>query len=138
MTPITHVQMCNVSGNNLQTIASPSVYVKGDKVSSPSVSEFGDNVQINESPNCVIRQCGIQLNAPPNLQSTGRHPILAIRVPCSIIIIANNWPCWLVSALALTLPLAGSYFPQRLHHLFQVPATFGAPKLMSNWSSKFK
>ena len=122
-------------GDSLQTIVSPSVYVKGDKVSSPSVSEFGDNVQINQSQNCVIRQCGVQLNAPPNLQSIVRHPILAIRVPCSIIIIANNWPCWLVPALALTLPLAGAYFLQQLRHLFQVPPTFSGPKLMTNWSS---
>ena len=48
-------------GDNLQTIASPSVYVKGDKSLPPSISEFGDNVPINQSPNCGIRQCGVQL-----------------------------------------------------------------------------
>ena len=124
--------MCNVSGDNLQTIASPSVYVNGDRVLSPSVCELGDNVQINRSPSRIIRRRGVELNAPPNLQSIVRHPILAIRVPYSIPIITNNWPCWLVPALAPTLPLAGAYFPQPLHHLFQVPDTFSGPKLMSN------
>ena len=127
--------MCNVNGDIVQTILSPSLCVNGDSVSSPSVSENGFNVQISTSPSHIICRRGVQLNAPPNIQSIVRHPILAIWVPCSIIIIANNWPCWLAPALALTLPLAGAYFPQRLHHLFQVPVTFSAPKLMSNWSS---
>ena len=127
--------MCNVNGDIVQTILSPSLCVNGDSVSSPSVSENGFNVQISTSPSHIICRRGVQLNVPPNIQSIVRHPILTIWVPCSIIIIANNWPCWLAPALALTLPLAGAYFPQRLHHLFQVPVTFSAPKLMSNWSS---
>ena len=108
-------------GDNLQTIASASVNGKGDKSPSPSVSGFGDIVQINQAPNRVIRQCGIQLNAPPNFQSIVRHPILAIRVPYSIIIISNDWPCWLVPLLALTLTLAGAYFSKPSSSYFLSP-----------------
>ena len=36
-----------------------------------------------------------------------------------MVIIAENWPCWLVSAIALRLPLLGAYFPVLYHGYFK-------------------
>ena len=36
-----------------------------------------------------------------------------------IVIIAESWPCWLVSSIALRLPLQGAYFPVLFHGYFK-------------------
>ena len=50
----------------------------------------------------------------------------------SIIVIAQQWPCWLSTALVLQLPVIGGYFSSRFHEFFQVPDSLN---LMSSWST---
>ena len=50
----------------------------------------------------------------------------------AIIVVAQQWPCWLSTVLALRLPLIGGYFSSRFHKCFMVP---DALKLMSSWST---
>ena len=49
-----------------------------------------------------------------------------------IIVIAQQWPCWLSTALALGLPVIGGYFSSRFHEYFKVPDSI---KLMARWST---
>ena len=49
-----------------------------------------------------------------------------------IVIIAQLWPCWLVSALSLQLPVIGAYFASRFHKFFALPESLN---LMSSWST---
>ncbi len=44
------------------------------------------------------------------------HPI---RPPLPLLIIAQQWPSWLVVGLAHDLPIAAAYFPSHLHHHFK-------------------
>ena len=50
----------------------------------------------------------------------------------AIIVIAQQWPCWLSTALALGLPVIGGYFSSRFHGCFEVSASL---KLMTSWST---
>ena len=50
----------------------------------------------------------------------------------AIIVIAQQWPCWLSTVLALRLPLIGGYFSSQFHKFFLVPDSL---KLMSSWST---
>lgn len=49
-----------------------------------------------------------------------------------IVVIAQQWPCWLGTALALGLPVIGGYFSSRFHRYFRVPDSL---KLMPIWST---
>jgi hypothetical protein len=50
----------------------------------------------------------------------------------NIIVIAQQWPCWLSTVLTLRLPVVGAYFSSRFHHHFTVPNSL---KLMPGWST---
>ena len=64
-----------------------------------------------------------------------RQPVLRIKLPCALIVVASQWPCWLSPVLSLRLPLAGAFFPKTLHALFKPPAAWSQPKLMDSWST---
>ena len=83
------------------------------------------------------RQEQISLDTTPraNLGPVVCHPILSFRLPCAVVVIASQWRCWIIPVLALRLPLAGTYFPRSMHHLFQVPLNWSKPKLMDSWST---
>ena len=49
-----------------------------------------------------------------------------------IVVIAQNWPCWLSSALAVRLPVIGAFFASRLHQCFEVPPSL---EIMTTWST---
>ena len=49
-----------------------------------------------------------------------------------IIVIAQQWPCWLSTVISLRLPLAGGYFALRFHTFFQLPSS--SLNLMLSWS----
>lgn len=49
----------------------------------------------------------------------------------TVIVIAQQWPCWLSTVLALEIQVVGAYFSSSLHHHFQVP---GSCKLKS-WAT---
>ena len=66
--------------------------------------------------------------ARPNLQRVVRHQVGRIKPPFPIIVVSNQWPCWLPSVLAFDLPLLGAYFPKSLHNLFIPPS-----KLSNGW-----
>ena len=69
----------------------------------------------------------------PNLSKIVRHPVRPIKVPFSLVIVAEGWPCWLPSVSALQLPISGGYFPPRLHKLFPNIPHWSQPQLMSRW-----
>jgi hypothetical protein len=51
-----------------------------------------------------------------------RQAIGALQCPTEVIIIAQEWPCWLALALALKLPIKAAYFPKEFQTLFATPA----------------
>ena len=63
-------------------------------------------------------------------ESVVRQFIPTYRSAPAIIVIAQQWPCWLYTALALGLPVIGGYFSSRYHGCFQVPDSL---KLMTSW-----
>lgn len=48
-----------------------------------------------------------------------RGALRPIKPPLPLLIIAQQWPSWLVVALAHDLPIAGAYFPAKLHRHFK-------------------
>ena len=42
-----------------------------------------------------------------------------INPSCTFVVIAANWPSWLVSLIALGLPVQGAFFPARYHCYFK-------------------
>ena len=50
----------------------------------------------------------------------------------SIVVVAQQWPCWLSTVLALRLPVIGGFFASRYHTYFDIPDTL---KLTPSWST---
>ena len=69
-----------------------------------------------------------------NLLQVVRQPVLRYVVPCSIVVVGAQWPCWLGPCLALRLPIAGAFFPRAYHRFFDIPC-WSVPKLMSSWAT---
>ena len=49
-----------------------------------------------------------------------------------IVILGQQWPCWLSTALSLRLQILGGFFASRFHRFFEVPDTL---KLTFAWST---
>jgi len=65
--------------------------------------------EVDEETGCS-RQGRIGLDTTPivNLGAVVRYPILSFRLRCVVVVIASQWPCWLIPVLSLRLPLAGA------------------------------
>jgi hypothetical protein len=74
-----------------------------------------------------IMDCGVDVADTRTIEGVLRRVI----TDSKIVIIAENWPCWLVSSTALKLPVQGAYFPVLYHGYFK-------PKdSVSNWMTMF-
>ena len=69
------------------------------------------------------------------LRSVVRGSVRRVKLPYAVVVVASQWPCWLIPVLSLRLPLAGAFFPRHLHSLFKAPTRWSAPKLMSSWAT---
>lgn len=72
-------------------------------------------------------QCSV-----PEFTLTVRQFIPTYASAPSIIVIAQQWPCWLSTALSLHLPVVGAYFSSLYHQYFIVPDSLN---LMTSWST---
>lgn len=63
------------------------------------------------------------------LRNAVRQPVLKYEVPHPILVLAQRWPCWLVSIISLRLTVVGAYFPTHLHKFFK------RPTVLSSWAS---
>ena len=83
-----------------------------------------------------LESCRKDINdGDDHLVDVVRQPMLRIKLPCAVIVVASQWPCWLSPVLSLRLPLAGAFFPQSLHALFEPSVSWSKPKLMDSWSN---
>ena len=69
------------------------------------------------------------------LQSVVRRSVHRIKLPYAVVVVASQWPCWLIPVLSLRLPLAGAFFPRHLHALFKAPTSWSPPRLMTKWAT---
>ena len=53
-----------------------------------------------------------------------RGSLRPLRPPQPLLIVAQQWPSWLVVAQAFDLPIAGAYFPPTLHRYFKPKRQF--------------
>ena len=77
----------------------------------------------------------VQPPSTPKFRQVISHPVRNLRVPFPLVVVADSWPCWLPSVLALQSPLAGVYMPPRMHKFFPTLPLWSHPKLMSTWST---
>lgn len=61
-----------------------------------------------------------------------RHLVPAYAVPHSIIVIAQQWPCWLSTVLSLALPVKRIFVQPRFRDVFPVPTDH---KITPSWST---
>jgi hypothetical protein len=58
---------------------------------------------------------------PPPATSVIRLGVCSYSTAPSVVVIAQKWPCWLFTALALGLPVIGGFFSSRYHSYFPIP-----------------
>ena len=90
----------------------------------------------NVQSNVILSESGVivQSPPPPKFRQVVHHPVQSVKVPFSLVIISQDWPCWLPSVSSLRLPVSGGYFPAPLHHYFLSLPSWSVPKLMTSWS----
>ena len=49
------------------------------------------------------------------LRSVVPRSVHQIKLPYAVVVVASQWPYWLIPVLSLRLPLAGAFFPRHLH-----------------------
>ena len=137
---IDNVKMCDVEG-----IVSPplldSVLVTRGAAASLDMEDTRSRDSVSDKGRCMsqkeqrseMNKKGTGSDAT-NLQQVVRQPVLRYVVPCSIVVVGAQWPCWLGPCLALRLPIAGAFFPRVYHQFFDIPC-WSVPKMMSSWST---
>ena len=132
--------MCDVEGIVSPPLLDSVLVTRGaaasldmeDTRSRDSVSDKGRCMSQKEQKNEMNKK-GAGSDAT-NLQQVVRQPVLRYVVPCSIVVVGAQWPCWLGPCLALRLPIAGAFFPRVYHQFFDIPC-WSVPKMMSSWST---
>ena len=99
----------------------------------PASVQLGNH---NVQSSVIVSERGVivQSPPPPKFCQVVHHPVQSVKVPFSLVIISQGWPCWLSSVSSLRLPVAGGYFPAPLHHYFPALPSWSMPKLMTSWS----